>query len=376
MNAVNDSQHAVTRDRELFYARKPTNKEYLRHAVTNSSRRPMALIREFLQLRRGRGNLTFHEYVQYGVYDSERIDSEEKTRFIANNQHWPITHACCDMTFQSVTEDKWLCSHTLSGSDIVVPRTLAIIDRGPRNYPGTRKISTVAELRDFLTCPDAFPLFAKENRGICGWGAMVALEADAKGIDIKNHGAIDYETFLNERIGDTPYLLQRLQHNHSWFDQYTDALATVRTCILLTDDGVRIPFAVLKLPSRGQVVDNFWRTGNLACDVCPETGSIKSARTKNALGTTDYHEHPETELPLVGERIPMWDRVLALVEKAAPVFEPARYQSMDIAIGNDGPIVVEVNTGGGFDLPQLASGRGFLTDEVIAFFRGRGYSKL
>ena len=72
----------------------------------------------------------------------------------------------------------------------------------------------------------------------------------------------------------------------------------------------------------------------------------------------------------------MWHRVLALAEKAACVFEPARYQSMDIAVGSDGPILVEVNTGGAFDLPQLASGLGFLTDEVIAFFLDCGYSRI
>ena len=35
----------------------------------------------------------------------------------------------------------------------------------------------------------------------------------------------------------------------------------------------------------------------------------------------------------------------------------------------EGPVLIEVNTGGGFDLPQLASGRGFLTDEVGDFLQ-------
>ncbi|MDE0051616.1 MAG: hypothetical protein OXO52_17640, partial [Rhodospirillales bacterium] len=110
-----ETRHAVTRDRQAFFDKKPSSSQYLRHAVTKSGRRPMTLMREFLRLRRGRGKLTFHEYVQYGVYDSERIGPDEKLRFIANDLHWPITYTCCDMTFQSVTEDKWLCSQTLSG---------------------------------------------------------------------------------------------------------------------------------------------------------------------------------------------------------------------------------------------------------------------
>jgi hypothetical protein len=49
---------------------------------------------------------------------------------------------------------------------------------------------------------------------------------------------------------------------------------------------------------------------------------------------------------------------------------------MDIAIAEDGPLLIEINTGGGFDLPQLASGEGFLTDEVRSFFRSCGYQKI
>ena len=41
---------------------------------------------------------------------------------------------------------------------------------------------------------------------------------------------------------------------------------------------------------------------------------------------------------------------------------------MDVAITPAGPMLIEINTGDGFDLPQLASGRGFLTDEVQEFF--------
>ncbi len=376
MTQADSGRHAVTRDRADFYGDRRRTGEYLRHAATRSGRRPMSLVREFLRLRRGRGKLTFPEYVQYGVYDSARVGSEERTRFIANNLHWPITRTCCDMTFQAVTEDKWLCSKTLSRSDIPVPETLAVIDCGHRTYPGTRKISTVDELREFSTSPDALPFFAKENRGTCSWGAMLALEADAERIHIRNEGWIEYRTLLDERMGQTPYLLQRVERNHAFLDRYVDALATVRLCILLSDDGIEFPFAVLKLPSGKHIADNFWRPGNLACDVDPATGTVRTVRSKDALGTTDYREHPETGKALLEERLPMWDRVLALAEKAAWMFEPVRYQSMDIAIGDDGPILIEANTGGGFDLPQLASGRGFLTDEVIAFFRQRGYSKI
>ena len=46
---------------------------------------------------------------------------------------------------------------------------------------------------------------------------------------------------------------------------------------------------------------------------------------------------------------------------------------MDIAILEEGPSVIEVNSGGAFNIVQLAGGRGFLADEVLELFRTCGY---
>jgi hypothetical protein len=371
-----ETGHAVTRDQADRDRIRPSVYDYLRHAREKSGRRPFAMVREFIRLSRGCGRLTWPEYVQYGVYDTARYSPEDQARFITNTLHWPITRACCDMTWQATTEDKWLCARILADSAIRVPETLAVIDRTERAYPATHKISTAAELRDFMRSRDVLPLFGKENRGICSFGAFLAVDADAQAILLKGQGWLRYEDFMGQFVGTTTYLLQPLERNHGFFDRYTDALATVRICILLGDEGIRIPFAVLKLPSRDNVADSFWRPGNLACKVDLESGRILTVRSKDGVGTTDHTVHPETGEPLLGEALPMWDRVLDLAERCAPIFQPVRYQSMDIGITPTGPVLIEINTGGGFDLPQLASGEGFLTDEVRAFFRSCGYPKL
>jgi hypothetical protein len=368
--------NAVARDRVDWEKAKPATVEYLRHAVKKSGRRPTDLAREFFRLSRGPGKLTWSEYVQYGVYDKTRYSPEDQSRFLTNTLHWPITHVCCDMTWQATTEDKWLCSHILARSTVKVPKTLAVIDKTGRTYPETHKISTAGQLRDFLTSQDVLPLFGKENRGICSFGAFLALDADENAMFLKGQGWLKYDAFMEQFVGATPYLLQRLEHNHGFFNRYTDNLATVRVCILVGKDGVKIPFAILKLPSRDNVADSFWRPGNLACKLDIQSGKILTVRSKDALGTTDHTVHPETGEALLGEIVPMWDRVLDLAHACAPIFEPVRYQSMDIAITQEGPVLIEVNTGGGFDLPQLAGGEGFLTDDVRDFFRDCGYKKL
>jgi hypothetical protein len=144
----------------------------------------------------------------------------------------------------------------------------------------------------------------------------------------------------------------------------------------VTDDGIKIPFALLKLPTRENIADSFWRPGNLACNLDPETGKILDARTKDFFGTESHTSHPQSDEPLVGEVLPEWDRLLELVHTCSPIFAPIAYQSMDIALTDKGPLLIEINTGGGFDLLQLASGRGFLTDEVCDFLRAHGFDKV
>lgn len=368
--------HAVTRDKIAWTKKNLGAIDYLKHAAQKSGRGFLELALEYGKLHRGQGRLTLEEYVQYRVYQIDSCTPEEQARFITNNLHWPITHVCCDMSWQAITEDKWLCSNFLKGTSVPVPQTLAIIDKSDRTFPFSHKISTVEQLRDFMISADFLPCFGKEIRGICSFGAFLVEEADNERLHIKNEGWMDYGSFLNGYVGKTSYLIQQLQKNHSFFDQKTKSLATIRICILLADNEIKIPFAILKLPADEHLADSFWRPGNIACNLDPLNGKILTIRTKNQFETDDHDKHPETGENLIGELIPMWDQVINIVHTCAPIFQPVKYQSMDIAVTEQGPILIEINTGGGFDLPQLASGEGFLTDEVIEFFRTCGYNRM
>lgn len=76
----------------------------------------------------------------------------------------------------------------------------------------------------------------------------------------------------------------------------------------------------------------------------------------------------------MGKKLPYWDALREMNERAARIYAPIRYQSTDIAITQDGPVIVELNYGGGFGLPQNASGRGLLTPQMRSFFEECGVS--
>ena len=170
--------------------------------------------------------------------------------------------------------------------------------------------------------------------------------------------------------------MQNVEQNHPFFEPFCTSLATLRLYLFVHGDDIAIPFAVLKLPCGQNLADNFWREGNLACAVDPQTGIVQTVRRAENGAICTYEDHPDNIAPLVGEAIPMWGELLTMARSCAKLFQPIGYQSMDIAVTAHGPKLVEINTGGAFDLPQIATGRGFLTDEVVKHLHDRGFDKI
>ena len=74
-----------------------------------------------------------------------------------------------------------------------------------------------------------------------------------------------------------------------------------------------------------------------------------------------YINHPETGMHFKGFQIPMWNEVLVMLEKAAARVPQIGYVGWDVAITEDGPIIIEGNNDGGYvgyQLVELCNGCG------------------
>ena len=349
--------------------------EYLVHARKRSGKSVGKIVRDSWHLHRGKGKISLQEYVTWQLYD-DRFSAEEKDRFISNNLHWPITSDCCDRTWDAATEDKFLADTILRAGGVPVPETVAVIDKSLRCYGDTEKLSDADQLREFLTQGGTLPLFGKVLRGICSFGAIHIVGADKAHIHMKNQDPVAYDTFLDQSIGNTPYLLQRVVENHPVIEDVCSGTATVRMVSMVRREDVFFPLAVIKLPGGGNIADAFWRPGNVCCNVNPSNGQILNITTSDGPHLVRNEAHPETGRKLIGEHLPDWDELIEVCTRAARLFAPVRYQSLDVALTDRGPVVIEINTGGGFDLPQNASGVGMVTDEVRDFFRDCGSNRV
>lgn len=356
-------------DLDAISAKTRTNlTESLAAAARASARNPLSIALDFYKLRKQRGKLRFYEYLMYGLYDRARWTDDQRSRFISAHIHWPTVKRCNDPGWWAVTEDKWLSMSILDAHDVPQPQNLAVFDRGARSYPDLPKLTGADALKEFLTDCTDFPLFAKALDGMWSAGALRLSGCTDSHVLVDGRGALSFAELADEVFGDQGYLVQRCVTPHRFFDGITDAVATVRCLNLVGSDGLSVPFTLLKLPMGGNVADNFWRPGNLVCNLDPETGEVLTL-----VANRNGHLHRLDALPdngrrLLGEYLPHWDALRAVNEKVALMHGQNRFGSTDIALTDAGPVVVEVNNGCAFELIQIATGQGLLTDEMLAFF--------
>ncbi|QGX98662.1 hypothetical protein EI983_10420 [Roseovarius faecimaris] len=341
------------------------------HAARNSGKSVFQIQREFRQMAKSDSRINMVEYIRFGLYRSENFTDEERAAYISNDLHWEITHRCNNRGWSAVAEDKALAGLMLSSGGVPVPDSIAVIDTTARTFPGLRKISSADALRDLLQNEEG-SVFGKIVDGMVSFGAFRIDHADDTHLHCAGQPPMTYDHFFEAFVAGHSYLLQRTLTNHSHFAPYCSALATVRMVNMVRADGVFCPIAIIKLPQGENIADAFWRPGNLACEVDVQTGEILTVAERTGLEVSFHDDHPSVP-GLKGLTLPHWDRLIEVNAQAARLFAPMPYQSTDIAITEEGPVIVELNYGGGFDLPQYASGRGMLTPDVRAFFEGNGY---
>ena len=326
------------------------------------------ILADYARIATAPGRLTIGEYLRNDLHRRGRFTEDERLEFLSSRLHWPIVTRCCDMSWYGAVDDKWLCQSLLAASGLPVPETVAVVDRTQRLYIGTRTLRSASDLADFLVSRQGRPFFAKPVRGIGGQGAILCEEDESRSVRVRGHGTYTAEA-LFEALGSTPYLLQEVLKNHPKLQVMAPHLATVRLLVFVYDDMVTLAFAVLKVPAPENIIDSPLAPGNFVCSISDPDGKIISMVGKTQIGRLVHDVHPFTGAATLGLELPYWSAIREIAAKAARIFAPLRYQSMDVAITALGPVLVEVNAGGSLGMIQRATRRGFLQPHVRHFLQ-------
>lgn len=180
----------------------------------------------------------------------------------------------------------------------------------------------------------------KPKDGTCGRGIEKVMFEERKLSDI-------YDELMQKPIG---IIEQIVVQNSKISEVYPLAINTVRVVTINDGKSVTPVFAFWRIGNNGRFVDNL-NSGGMAAIVNIEDGSITlPAADKDGI---TYTEHPYTGKPIVGFKIPMWDKVIETVSGAAKIIPQVGYVGWDIAFSEDSIQIIEGNCFPGHDILQL-----------------------
>jgi len=348
--------------------------DLLQKSAESISKNPLKLTLDWRKIKKAPGQINFSEYLDFQVYDQTRFDSEtDRRRFLSDDLHWKLCYQMSDRKWDSSTEDKWMSETILKGSGIETTNTIGVLDSSDRFYGGIPNIENADQLTGLIKDAGR-PVFAKLNGGIGSEGATRITHLGGDRFNAAGFGELDSKG-LYQAMSQAPsaYMIQEELKNHPKMkEHFGERIATIRAMTFISDKGIRTPFALLKLPVGENIADNFWRPGNMLADIDQNTGKIRRAIRGRGPKMEVIENHPETGQKLTDITLPMWAEVQTMIDNVARLYAPVKFQSLDLAITDKGPTIVEINTGGSFYLPQMASGKGMLTDDFIDLLRATG----
>lgn len=206
-------------------------------------------------------------------------------------------------------------------------------------------------------------LFVKQTRGTAGRGAE-RWDHHAPGRYRGSDGRVLDSAQLLQHLRDSTVgrrrgalVMRRLLNHSSMADLSNGALATVRVLTCRDEhDGFEVTHAALRMAQGpNQVVDNF-HAGGIAAPVDLATGVLGPA-TDGAMGRGPgrgwCHTHPDTDAAIAGRALPCWRETLELACRThTEAFSDHVLIGWDIAITDEGPLLVEGNKGPDLDIVQ------------------------
>jgi len=172
----------------------------------------------------------------------------------------------------------------------------------------------------------------KHSEGQCG-----------KGIEILDSNDLNAESLLRRLKKNGNDMVEEFVYQHSELDRMSPSgLNTVRIITQLDEnDKVHILGARLRI-TVNSAVDNM-AAGNIAAPIDIKTGKLCGPGVYSDITKSDEYHHPVTGTEIEGFQVPMWEKTLSMIERAALKDTRNRSIGWDVAITDKGPELIEGN---------------------------------
>lgn len=168
---------------------------------------------------------------------------------------------------------------------------------------------------------------------------------------------------------DTAIIVQPRVSNHPTLERLTgQSLGTPRTATCRRRNGeIEVISAIFKLPRMNSAISHVYAGGlTVAID---ENGRMRWARLSDPLVAMDkILRHPDTGHVLAGLEIPYWKDLLELCVRAHATLKEIAFVGWDLAITENGPVLLEGNIGYGAEAIQMVDNQPFGENRFARYY--------
>ena len=289
-------------------------------------------------------------YYQAGALWRRELPWAHKLRYLSPKNLGARVEALNPRHYRKISQNKITEKAILNQFGIPTPEFLGVVSPGSGCDHGGIVIHTLKQLEDFLASHLGETLCFKIVEGWGGHRFRVAEILDGpEGILLKRKFTEETATVANffaadfESCSTGPLIIERYFCQHPWYAAFHErSVNTFRLYALKPSGGYpELIGGYLRLGRGGALTDNE-ATGGISATVDLSTGRL-IACTNMKPAYLSFTKHPESKVPIIGAEAPFWEESKALACRALDVFPKLRFAGVDVAVGPEGPTIIELN---------------------------------
>lgn len=300
------------------------------------------IIADYKKLHKEKG-LTTEEYYQF---EFEKRDEEFRRTFLGLNEQRYYLDYLNPLRYYTLARNKYLAHKMLEDTGVRKSQLYCYYQPEARYIASNEKASDIEGVLPILRNKQVQSCVIKTTESSHGDNVWVINTIEYNDNDAVMTRFDGEKLLLSSVLGNEALIFESVVKQTKQFAAFNESsVNTVRFMTTLYPDGsARVIATFIKIGRAGKCVDNAGGGGNVDVCVDVETGEIKYAIQYDGWrNIKDIDKHPDSGNQLNGVVIEKWDAIKEEVKKFQQSFPYCKAAGWDIAITDDGPVVIEVN---------------------------------
>lgn len=297
---------------------------------------------DYLSLYQKKG-LTCDEYHDF---EFEKQPDEFRQSFLGLNEQRYYLDYLNPIKYYSLARNKYLTHKILENTGVRTAELYCYFQPEGKVIESAEIANSLVDVCRILKAKNVTECVIKTTESSHGHNVYVVNDIEYEDDDCKltlfNNDVIQ----LSEIIDHAPIIFESIVRQTAQFASFNkSSVNTIRfMTVLYPDRKARMAGIWMKFGRSGRCVDNAGSGGNIDACVDIATGEIKYVTEFNGWRNTKLiTHHPDSGVLLEGVKIDDWDNIVAQVLHFQECFPYIKAAGWDIAITDEGPVVIEVN---------------------------------